>query len=91
MSSEKEFQYESLQDNQSIVKYLNALADGFSKGELAFKKSNENFILNPDGLIQLEIKAQRKTSKSKLSIKFSWKEGALAKEKHETLVIDAKG
>lgn len=90
MASEKEFRHESLQDNQSIIKYLDALLEGFKKGELTFKQPPDFIVLNPEGLIQLEIKAQRKTSKSKLSLKFSWKENPEGKEdKPDALVIDS--
>ena len=90
MSSEKEFRHESMQDRGSIVKYLKALSDGFERGELTFQKSSDHIILNPDGLIQLEIKAHRKPEKSRLTLKFSWKEKTNLKlDKDETLIINS--
>ena len=92
MSSDRDFRHESLQDNQSIVNYLNALIEGFSKGEISFKQNSGQIVLNPNGLVQMEIKAQRKTSKSKLSIKFSWKETPFHRDdQQEPLIIDQGG
>lgn len=70
----EEFKHESLQDRQSIVKYLNALSEGFENGQLVFANKDKQIIFEPRGLLKLDVKAKRKNEKVKLSLKFSWKE-----------------
>ncbi len=74
MASEKEFRHESIQDTESIIKYLTTFSEGFQKGEIEFRSGTDEIIIRPTGLIQMEIKAKNRDRKSKLSIKFSWKE-----------------
>ncbi|MBN1150209.1 amphi-Trp domain-containing protein [candidate division WOR-3 bacterium] len=73
MSQKNDFKYESLLDNESIIKHLATLTEGFKKGELVFKRGKEEILLKPEGLINLEIKSKVKDGKSKLTVKFSWK------------------
>ena len=74
VDQEKEFQHESIEDTESIIRYLDTLADGFRRQRLEFRAEREQIILKPHGLIQLEIKAKNRNKKSKLSLKFTWKD-----------------
>jgi amphi-Trp domain-containing protein len=74
MASDKEFQHESIQDRDTIIKYLTTFAEGFQKGEVEFRAGADEIIIKPEGLIQMEVKAKRTGRKSKMTIKFSWKE-----------------
>lgn len=69
-----EFSYESLQDRESIVKYLGALLDGFTTGRLIFGVKDQQLILEPQGLVKLEVEGERKDDKTKLRLKFQWRE-----------------
>ncbi|MDT8447328.1 MAG: amphi-Trp domain-containing protein [bacterium] len=75
MSSNKtrEFEYVTLVDKQSIVTYLETLAEGFKSGNLTLKSPESELLLDPDGLLKLEIAAKNKSGRSKISIKVSWK------------------
>jgi amphi-Trp domain-containing protein len=90
MSSIDEFKHESLQDRESISKYLKTLTDGFQASELIFRNDVEQIILNPEGMIQMELKAKRKDKKVKLSLKLEWKERPHTGDKEDKLVIDSK-
>ena len=80
-----EFKHESLQDCQSIVKYLEAIKDGFERGKLTLANGdNREMILEPAGLLNLELKARHKDGRYKLSLKINWK------EKEETPDVDTK-
>lgn len=69
-----EFNYESLQDCDSIVKYLTALLDGFKTGRIIVGVKDKQIILEPQGLVKLEVEGERKDDKTKLRLKFQWRE-----------------
>lgn len=73
MRKKREFDYESLQDTTSIVKYLNALADGFEKGVLTFSDKNGELTLEPRGLIDFEVRASTKRDRTRVTLMFTWK------------------
>ena len=74
MSKSNEFQFLSLVDQETIIKYLEALLDGFKSGHINLKAKEEAIILDPEGLMKLEIEAKNKQSRSKILIKVSWKD-----------------
>ncbi len=74
MGSDKEFRHESIQDRDSIIRYLTTFSEGFQKGEIEFRAGTDEIVIRPAGLIQMEVKAKSTERKSKLNIKFSWKE-----------------
>ncbi len=73
-SSKAEFEHESLQDRESIVRYLNALSQGIASGQLTLGTREENLVLHPGGLLKLSVKARGKADRTKLVFKISWKE-----------------
>ncbi|MFH1061222.1 MAG: amphi-Trp domain-containing protein [Pseudomonadota bacterium] len=73
-SSNESFKHESLQDCDSIIKYIDALSEGFSQGALLFMSDGKRVVLKPQGLIKLEIEAKRKDDQIKLALKFRWTE-----------------
>jgi amphi-Trp domain-containing protein len=73
MDAQKDFQHESIEDRESIIKYLGTLSDGFRKGRVEFRSGQSSMILEPTGLIQIEIKVKHHSRKSKLSVKFVWR------------------
>ncbi len=79
-SSGNEFAYQSLQDPESIVKYLEALGEGIKGGSLLFGTKKKKLILEPNGLMKLDVKARRKDRKVKLEIKISWSQEKENKE-----------
>ena len=70
----KRFIHESLQDTQSVVKYLEALAEGFRNGSLVLASDEAELTLIPRGLLRLEVDAKRKASEVKLAIRLRWTE-----------------
>jgi len=71
-SNDEEFTFQSLQDPESIVKYLDALGQGLSSGHLYLGTKKKKLILKPNGLLTLDVKAKRREKKVKLEIKISW-------------------
>ena len=90
-SANEDFKYESLQDRNSIAKYLDALKDGFSSGKLILGSKEKQIVFEPSGLLKLEVKAKRKGDKVKISLKCGWREMSMTKEqKGESLIIESK-
>jgi amphi-Trp domain-containing protein len=69
-----EFEYESLQDTDSIVAYLETIAAGFRTGRLLFCWGDQEMVLRPGGLLDFEVKARSKDGRVKVDLQISWKE-----------------
>jgi amphi-Trp domain-containing protein len=80
-----EFKHQSIQDRESIVKYLSALREGFSDGRLVFSTDSRQHVLEPRGLLKFEVKSKGKDDEQKVTIKISWRTGG----KHRTPKIEA--
>jgi amphi-Trp domain-containing protein len=78
-----EFDHESLQDTESIGKYLEALAAGFRSGTLQFSSGKKAIRLKPNGLLELSLKVKRKSGDSRIHLNVSWKEPKKRKESDE--------
>jgi amphi-Trp domain-containing protein len=74
MSADDEFRHESVQDRRSIVKYLQALTAGLEAGHIELGTGDHMLELDPDGMLELEIRAKRKGGRVKLRIKLHWRE-----------------
>ena len=74
MSSSQRFKHESIEDTESIVKYFQAVGEGFAKSALLFSSDEERLVLKPKGLINMDVEAKRKGGEVKLSIKLRWSE-----------------
>lgn len=74
MSEKKEFKHESLEDLESILKYLDEIRNGLKEGTLRLGTEEREVVLQPGTLSELVIKAKKKKNASKLSFKLRWKE-----------------
>lgn len=77
MASNKEFEHESIQDNQSIGAYLESLIEGFKKGKIVLTDEKQEIELNPNNILHFDLNAKKKGNKSKLTIKLSWRQSEL--------------
>jgi amphi-Trp domain-containing protein len=78
-----EFEHESLQDTESIGKYLEALATGFRSGALQFSSGKKAIRLSPTGLLELALKVKRKSGEARLHLQVNWKEPKKKKRKSD--------
>ncbi|MBD3400422.1 MAG: amphi-Trp domain-containing protein [Candidatus Coatesbacteria bacterium] len=76
MAKDETFEYESLQDVKSVIKYLRAICDGFDKGLLIFGKRDNQVVLEPRGLIKMNLDVKRKKDRNKITLKLSWRDSA---------------
>lgn len=70
----QKFTYESLQDSNSIVTYLNSLAEGIGTGRLRLSTNGDDVVLEPQGLLKFSIKGKRESGRCELSIKVQWRD-----------------
>jgi amphi-Trp domain-containing protein len=89
-SDNNDFKHESLQDCDTIVKYLNAISEGFRQGHLVLANGDAPIVLEPDGLLKLDLKAKKKDGRYKLSMKISWKEKEQVESKDDKPLIIGK-
>ena len=73
-SSSNRFKHESLEDSKTIVKYLKALQEGFEQESIMFTSDSRQLVINPCGLINMEVEAKRKGDDIKLTLQFRWSE-----------------
>lgn len=81
MASREEFEYEALQDTQAVVSYLQALADGFSRGDLRLGTDGRALELRPNGLLRFRLEGRRSKSRARLVITVTWKQSRPGEDK----------
>lgn len=86
MTDYSRFEYDSVQDTESIIQFLQSLKSGFENGRIVLRSDQEELVLHPEKLLNFAIKARKKGDLCKLSLKLSWKEVNLA-ESADSLVI----
>ena len=92
MSDYKHFKYESVQDMETVTKYLDAIAEGFRKGELTLTREGETLVMKPAGLLGFTVEAKLKGGRRKLKFTLGWKESAQQpEEERQPLFIHAGG
>ena len=77
MSDVERFEHESIQDKLSIQQFFSTLVDGIEKGRIVLSAEKNQALLTPAELMRFSIKAKKKSGKSKLSIKLTWKDSAI--------------
>lgn len=68
------FNHESIEDTESIIKYFEAISDGFRNGGLQFGNGDKLIKLMPKGLLKFKVNAGKKDDKMKLNLQLEWKE-----------------
>ena len=85
--SKHQFKSETIQDPAMLVKYLEAVRNGFEKGSLVLAQGDDEFVLTPKGLITFIVSGKVKDDERKLQITFRWKESDESGRKQEPLLI----
>lgn len=78
--SEEKFLFDSLQDSETIGDFLGSLTEGFRKGSISLATNGDEIVLKPEGLLSFTVKAKKKGTENKLSIKINWKQTSGPKE-----------
>lgn len=72
MERKGRFRHQSLQDKKSILKMLDALKRGISRGEIEFGDDTGDITLEPHGLMNLRVTATNEDGQSRLDMRISW-------------------
>ncbi|EGB16132.1 hypothetical protein DND132_2929 [Pseudodesulfovibrio mercurii] len=72
--AEEKFVFDSLQDCGSIKEFLESLIEGFEKHSIDLSTNGNEIHLEPQGLLNFTVKARKKGTENKISIKVSWKD-----------------
>lgn len=88
MAADDDFRHESVQDRQSIVKYLQALTAGIEKGHIELGTAEHMLTLEPGGMLELQVRAKRKGGRVKLAVKLYWREDEDPDAQAESLTIN---
>lgn len=68
------FKADSIQDAATLAEYVEAVRDGFVRGELTLAQGQEVFTVSPRGLIAFTVEGKAKGVDRKLKMTFRWKE-----------------
>jgi len=67
-----DFRHESVQDQETIARYLDAISEGIKSGRLSFRTNGDELLLEPVGLMDLEVKAKWTEAESKITLRMNW-------------------
>lgn len=91
MGGKEHFEYDSIQDRETIVQCLQAIVDGMHHGHLSFSHQDKSFQMEPCGLLRLTLEAYAKGKVRALKLKVRWEQsGEEDRAAREPLRIDCK-
>lgn len=72
MADKNRFRHESLQDGKTIAELLKSLTKGVGKGKLTFSDQDGEIVLEPEGLLNLKVTAEKEDMRHRLNIRITW-------------------
>lgn len=85
----KTFEHDSLQDLNTIVRYLNAITEGVKNGKLELRGRESEINLEPHGLVRLELRASERPDRARLDFRLTWKPKPAIEDGMEPLEISS--
>ena len=73
MGDDKRFVFESVEDAESIRRYLAAVMEGLGKGRLTLAAGVDEFALEPQELLTFAVRARKREGEGRLSLTISWR------------------
>ena len=64
--------YEAAMPRSEAISYFEAIVGGLRSGRLEFRQEGDTLILNPPDQLEIEVKAQRKGDKAKVTFAIEW-------------------
>lgn len=68
-----EFTVELLGDRAMVIKYLEALREGFADSRIILGSKKTQLVFEPNELINLKIKGSCQNGENKISVKIYWR------------------
>ncbi|WP_051678466.1 amphi-Trp domain-containing protein [Thiomicrospira pelophila] len=85
------FKHESLQDQASVVAYLNLICQSIEKGQIHLANDEDDVTIRTKGLSRLKIKAKQAKTHQELRITLAWSGDTDKKtESNPTLEVTSK-
>ncbi|SDJ69121.1 amphi-Trp domain-containing protein [Aliiruegeria lutimaris] len=72
MKTDGKFRHDSLQTRKTVKALLEALTKGIGKGELVLSDEDGEIALEPDGLLNLRIRAERADGSNRVDLRITW-------------------
>ena len=74
MSSSDSFNYESIQDTETIRDFISSLLEGLHNQKVVLSSNGDKIELHPSDMLKFSVKAKHKGQTGKITLKISWKE-----------------
>ena len=84
--SKNSFRHESLQDSKTIQEILKSITKGIAKGKLSFSDEDGEIVMEPGGLLNLKVTANKDETRHRLNIRITWQSEEKVKRKKPLLV-----
>ena len=75
------FRHESLQDTKTIQEILKSINKGIAKGKLTFSDEDGEIVMEPEGLLNLKVTADKDETRHRLNIRITWQSEEKVKQK----------
>ncbi len=83
------FRHNSLQDAESISKFMDSITEGLAKGKLTFSDEDDKIVLSPDGLLELKVTASQEDNRQRVNVRISWQVESKKKNNKKNLTISS--
>lgn len=83
-----QFKHESLEDRNSVLKYLNAIKNGIEQGRLTLGSDDQLLIFEPKKRMRFEVSVKRHHARVTMNVDISWQEDDPSQR--EELIIDSQ-
>lgn len=80
MPEKNSFRHESLQDTKTIAELLKSITKGIGKGKLTLSDEDGEIVLQPEGLLDLKLTAEREDRHQRLTLRITWHPQAEVKQ-----------
>ena len=83
----RQFEYDSVQDNETLGKYLQAFADALREGRIRLQTRDQDIVFEPNNMIELSVHAAKKGKNSRVSFTITWTDHGGAGDSADTMEI----
>lgn len=89
-NSKTHFSHESLQDRDTIIRYVGALRDGFENKQLCFGIKGKQLTSATSENVKVELKTKKKNRKVTMALSLEWDKKTTVLSPEERLIINSK-
>jgi amphi-Trp domain-containing protein len=87
--NKRSFRHESLKDKESISQILNAITEAIANGKLVFSDEDDKITMEPEGLLELKVKASQEEGLQRVNIRISWQVETRNKNSKKQLTVSS--